>query len=395
MVLVFHLLLKKHQFRRNTYHLEAYSVLRRQNDHFLATDEVLIVYLRPSRRRYPTSRRSSTVCHRQLAMQLFLGGLLLSLLMLAIRVQCWQSRWMGSIQRLSMSTKRGDKSVLSSRSRNDRRTNSGAASTRSPQQRSKPIRDEKQDEITPIVHIEHPYVKNYVTLLPGKARLFQDGNPLVFGGAVKEVFGQPLSGAEVIVKDHRGNDLGRGFYNPDSQYRVRLMSRSYEDVFQSPLTDIITKRINDAIIHRKTISLPSAVTSIYRLVNGEGDRLGGLMIDVIGSIVVIQSSAVWVEANKSDIVKALTDILIRRENYSIRKIIWRRVDTRLKQDGYVGEVGDEVVYTKSADDLTIKKEVVAENGIKYAVFPDDGQKTGFYCDQRGKLFTHKQHMLHH
>ena len=119
------------------------------------------------------------------------------------------------------------------------------------------------------------------------------------------------------------------------------------------------------------------------------------MIDVIGSIVVIQSSAVWVEANKSDIVKALTDILIQRENYNIRKIIWRRVDTRLKQDGYVGEVGDEVVYTKSADDLTMKKEVVVENGIKYAVFPDDGQKTGFYCDQRGKLFTHKQHILHH
>lgn len=107
------------------------------------------------------------------------------------------------------------------------------------------------------------------------------------------------------------------------------------------------------------------------------------MVDVIGSIVVIQSSAVWVEVNKFDVVKSIIDILIQRENYNIRKIIWRRVDTRLKQDGYEGDVEDEVVYHKSPDDLTMKKEIVVENGIKYAVFPDDGQKTGFYCDQRG------------
>ena len=324
---------------------------------------------------------------------------LLSLLIMAGCVHGWQPLRAAALQRLSqrlyMSSKRGISDRSSSRKRNSNTIEGMAKGPRGDreaavpragrlvQPRLKPVREEER-ESSPAVYVEHPHVKSHVTLLPGKARLFQDGNPLIFGGAVKEVFGQPLSGAEVIVKDHRGNDVGRGFYNPDSQYRVRLISRSYEDIFPLSLSDIITKRINDAIIHRKTISLPSAATSIYRLVNGEGDRLGGLMIDVIGNIVVIQASAVWVEVNKPDVVKSVIDILIQRENYSIRKIIWRRVDTRLKQDGYVGDTQDEVVYHKTPDDLTMKKEIVVENGIKYAVFPDDGQKTGFYCDQRGK-----------
>ena len=116
-----------------------------------------------------------------------------------------------------------------------------------------------------------------VILEKGKARLFQDGNPLIYGGAVKEVVGDPQAGDEVIVNDHMGNSLGRGVFNPFSQYRVRMMARTYESLYELPFEDLIKKRIEQAIAVRSAISLPSSENSVYRLINGEGDRLGGFL----------------------------------------------------------------------------------------------------------------------
>ena len=66
-------------------------------------------------------------------------------------------------------------------------------------------------------------------------------------------------------------------------------------------------RIETAISLREALLLPSKSTSVYRLINGEGDRLGGLIVDVIGNLVVVQSSAVWVELLKKDIFNTLAE----------------------------------------------------------------------------------------
>ena len=224
-----------------------------------------------------------------------------------------------------------------------------------------------------------------VILEKGKARLFQDGNPLIYGGAVKEVVGDPQPGDEVIVNDHMGNTLGRGVFNPFSQYRVRMMARTYEDLYTLPFGDLLKVRIEQAIALRSAIALPSEKNSVYRLINGEGDRLGGLIVDVLGTTVVAQSSAFWVEKHKAEIEKAILATV------KSRKLVWRRAEGRLKQDGYTGELSDIVINASEEEkDIVAQDLTVVENGVKYVVCPEDGQKTGFYCDQRDNRMMIRQ-----
>ena len=216
-----------------------------------------------------------------------------------------------------------------------------------------------------------------VALEAGKAKLFQDGNPLVYGGAIKSVVGDPSAGDEVEVTDHRGNSIGRGFYNPYSQYRVRMITRSYETIHKLDITSVLRTRLEQAIHLRRQINLPNPlITTAYRLVNGEGDRLGGLIIDVFGNTVVIQSTALWVEIRKEMILSILSNLF-----GSEFVLLWRQADARLKQDGYnitTTSTTTNIVNTASIDTSLL----VYENGIKFSVNTDNSQKTGFYCDQR-------------
>ena len=112
----------------------------------------------------------------------------------------------------------------------------------------------------------------------------------------------------------------------------------------------------------------------------------GLVIDIFGSTVVIQSSALWVEHHRVAIEAAL-DLTLIDQTYTY---LWRQADVRLKQDGYFDILPNKGNRRNSTDikawpyDDTPEEEpvVILENGVKYLVRPDDGQKTGFYCDQR-------------
>jgi len=155
--------------------------------------------------------------------------------------------------------------------------------------------------------------------------------------------------------------------------------------------DLLQSRIQDAISLRKAINLPQEKhNTVYRLVNGEGDRLGGLVVDVLGSTIIIQSSACWVESYKEAIIAAVDKSMNSQSETAKSKysIVWRQAEARLKQDGYnvttsstvIAAVGNE--ESSSQSDKT-RKEIVYENGIKYVVYPESsGQKTGFFCDQR-------------
>ena len=105
-----------------------------------------------------------------------------------------------------------------------------------------------------------------VILEQGKARLFQDGNPLVYGGAVKQLKGRPNSGDYVLVTDHMGNAIGKGIYNSNSTYRVRMFTRSYEAEFTMPFEDVLILRLKQALRVRKAAALPSDTTTAYRAV---------------------------------------------------------------------------------------------------------------------------------
>ena len=225
-----------------------------------------------------------------------------------------------------------------------------------------------------------------VLIAKGKERIFEQGDPLVFNGAISNIIGKPVLGDEVLVKDFQGNLLGRGLYNPHSMYRVRVIASKDDKLINAPLAALIKGRIEQAVQSREAMVLPRSDTDVYRLINSEGDRLSGVIVDVIGSTVVVQSSALWAEIQKESIEAGLCNV----PQFKDKTILWRRALSRLNQDG-LQELGatDATIPANfnadsdaSATDNVAESEVVTENGIKYKLCAATDQKTGFYCDQR-------------
>ncbi|KAH1238296.1 hypothetical protein AAZV13_08G217300 [Glycine max] len=252
-----------------------------------------------------------------------------------------------------------------------------------------------------------------VVLKKGKTQLFKDGNPMVYSGAVDRIIGRPppKTGDVVLVADGTEKPIGWGMYNSVSMFCVRLMQLEDEATSDSScalnMEKLIETRIDAAVEMRRRLGLPSVHTNAYRLINSEGDRLSGLIIDVFGGVAVVASSAAWVEKYKSEI-----EACIKKINY-INHVNWRPSVDILKEDGVneydlnkmhsstcpertkCGWVGAYYLlqlgwnYTRrnvKFTDLLILGHVVpicqiVENEIVYTISLK-GQKTGFYADQR-------------
>lgn len=210
-----------------------------------------------------------------------------------------------------------------------------------------------------------------------KLRLVESGNPLIFSGAVQKVDGNPKAGDEVNVVASNETVVARGLFNPHSQYRIRILATQRDSLFHLPMEDLIAARIEQSIKMRIALSLPSTITNSFRLINGEGDFLSGLMVDVFHQYAVIQSSAYWVEKHKLMVERAVYRSL--SNHIPSCKVIWKPNQERLKQDGYDISVinTDETAGSKECQDV-----VISENSINYYTSPLLGQKTGFYFDQR-------------
>ncbi|KAK4253558.1 hypothetical protein QN277_010215 [Acacia crassicarpa] len=215
-----------------------------------------------------------------------------------------------------------------------------------------------------------------VVLKKGKSKLFKDGNPMVYGGAVDRIIGRPppKTGDIVLVADGTEKPIGWGMYNSFSMFCVRLMQ--FEDEASSDsscalnIKNLLATRIASAIELRKRLGLPSAQTNAYRLINSEGDRLSGLIIDIFGDVAVIASSAAWVEKYRADIEACASKI------DDVNHINWRPSVDILKEEGM--DVSDSKEIHSSTGPERSK---IMENGISYAISLK-GQKTGFYADQR-------------
>lgn len=226
---------------------------------------------------------------------------------------------------------------------------------------------------------------------------------------------------EVRSEISTGKLIGYGFFNPVSMYRVFIFchqsahpklfqsikaiikessinSSSEIDTTEKVLELVLTSKINDAIRARVQQGLPSASTDSYRLVNGEGDGLAGLAIDILGGrVAVIMASAAWCELYRETIMKIVRTILqnehpiYSKDQETPLDIVWRNTPMRLKQDGYI--IPEESSSESQTDSQSVENDttpvVITENGIKYNTFPYDvsSQKTGFYCDQRENRFN--------
>jgi 23S rRNA G2069 N7-methylase RlmK/C1962 C5-methylase RlmI len=251
----------------------------------------------------------------------------------------------------------------------------------------------------------------FFAIQKGKANLFLEGASIIYAGAQLELHEPPgkkcRAGDYILVTDYKGNPLGRGFYNPHSLFRVRLLSLVYEkplSYFHHSLEDTLFHYISTAFQTRKVLlSLPNEDLNAFRLINGEGDRLSGLNIDIFNHTIIVQSNAYWVEKHRGTIEKVLIKLIASDDFFQNHhfSIMWKRNEARLLEDGYevsstnfqnpasdqndsssvAADKGDSEMDTFRESVITIK-----ENGLIYQMSPSLDQKTGFYCDQRENRF---------
>jgi len=193
------------------------------------------------------------------------------------------------------------------------------------------------------------------------------GHPWVFAQAIERIEGGAAAGDEILVRDARGNTLGRGLYSPGSAIPVRLFTRDANTPIDGAL---FASRIERAIARRTALGLPSAATNAVRLVHAEGDDLPGLVVDQLGDVVAVQMGTIGLKRREGVILDLLSKLL------KPRAIIDRTPLTHAKTEGFTPSQG-----VVRGDD-TIDAFEFMERGLKFRIPFSLGHKTGFYVDQR-------------
>lgn len=206
-----------------------------------------------------------------------------------------------------------------------------------------------------------------VTLKKGEGRTIKAGGAWVFNNEIETITGRFHNGDIVLVHDFDGYPMGKGFINRNSKIRVRLMTRNTE---QDINDEFLRKRLENAWEYRKK----TVDTSSCRVVFGEADFLPGLVIDKFSDVLVVQSLALGIDKFKEKIVDILKDIL-EKDGIHIRGV-YERSDAKVRKNE-----GLERIKGFIGNEFDTNVEIV-ENGVKYYVDVKEGQKTGFFLDQK-------------
>lgn len=206
-----------------------------------------------------------------------------------------------------------------------------------------------------------------VTLKKGEGRLLKSGGLWIFDNEIDTVMGHYANGDMVLVRDFDGYPLGRGFINQKSKIRVRMMTRNMDQEVDEAF---LRMRLKNAWEYRKKV----IDTSSCRIVFGEADYLPGLVIDKFSDVLVVQSLALGIDRMKTDIIRILKEIL-EADGISIRGV-YERSDAKVRK-----EEGMEPVKGFIGEPFDVRVPIV-ENGVKYIVDVKEGQKTGFFLDQK-------------
>lgn len=218
-----------------------------------------------------------------------------------------------------------------------------------------------------------PYAKLYLTRKGERAA--RSGHPWVYGEEVTHVDGQYKTGDLVDVLSEKGKYLGTGFANDISKIRVRIVSHNANDRFDEAFWQ---RRVQYALAYRRTV-MGEKDFACCRLIFGDADEMPGLTVDRYNDLLVAQTLCYGMDVVKSVIFKALTEQL-RLMGVTVRGI-YERNDVRVRElDGmeqYKGWYRASYLPEPGSVLTTID-----ENGILYDVDVENGQKTGFFLDQK-------------
>ena len=207
-------------------------------------------------------------------------------------------------------------------------------------------------------------------LKKGEGRLLKSGGSWIYDNEIERTEGGFENGGLISVCDFDGYRLGTGFINTDSKIRIRMLSR---DPDQTIGRAFFRERVQAAWDYRKAVMGTDAYSSC-RLIFGEADLLPGLTVDKFSDVLVVQSLALGIDRFKEMILEELLSVL-SEDGIKIRGI-YERSDAKerekeglARQKGFIGKPFDTKVE-------------IEENGVKYIVDVENGQKTGFFLDQK-------------
>lgn len=206
-----------------------------------------------------------------------------------------------------------------------------------------------------------------VTLKKGEGRTIKAGGAWIFDNEIDTITGRFKNGEVVTVHDFDGYPMGKGFINQNSKIRIRMMTRKPDQEIDEAF---LKMRVKNAWEYRKT----TVDTSSCRIIFGEADFLPGLVIDKYEDVLVVECLALGMEQFKETIVNFLKEILAE-DGIKIRGVYERSdANERTKEGlskvkGFIGDTFDTNVE-------------IVENGVHYMVDVANGQKTGFFLDQK-------------
>ena len=209
-------------------------------------------------------------------------------------------------------------------------------------------------------------IHGIVNLKKGEGRTLKAGGMWVYDNEIASTMGEIVDGGLVEVHDFDGYFMGIGYINRRSKITVRMMSRRTREIDRA----FIEQRVRACVDYRKhTVDMSSC-----RLIFGEADFLPGIVIDKFSDVLVVESLALGIDRFKPLIVELLKQVL-KEEGMPIRGV-YERSDAKVRlQEGmerFKGLIGEEFDTKVS----------IVENGVKYMVDVKDGQKTGFFLDQK-------------
>lgn len=189
-----------------------------------------------------------------------------------------------------------------------------------------------------------------------------NGHPWIFGNELGDTEGAAEAGEIVEVYSYNGSFVGKGYINPASQIRIRLLTRDKNEVIDD---QFFHRRIREAWEYRRQIGY----VENCRLIFGEADQLPALIIDKFNDYFVLQTLALGIEKWKGAIVAALNDIFNPKGIYERNDVPVRSLEGMEQIKGFLSAPFDTNI-------------IINENGLKFHVDIENGQKTGYFLDQQ-------------
>ena len=215
--------------------------------------------------------------------------------------------------------------------------------------------------------MEQKHVQAAVVLKKGEGRSLKAGGAWIYDNEISQIRGEVRDGDLVRVEDFDGYVMGQGFLNTRSKIAVRMMTRKKDAVIDEAFLE---QRVRDAWNYRKE----TVDTGSCRVIFGEADFLPGLVVDKFSDVLVVESLALGIDRMKPVILEKLVQVL-KEDGITVRGI-YERSDAKVRlQEGmerFKGFIGPEF-------DTKVE---IQENGVRYLVDVKDGQKTGFFLDQK-------------